>query len=65
MSTERDPALTIVEGAGPAEVGGSGEYLLQARSITKRFGGLVAVRDVDLDIPTGAIVSIIGPNGAG
>ena len=65
MSTERDPALTIVEGAGPAEVGGSGEYLLQARSITKRFGGLVAVRDVDLDIPKGAIVSIIGPNGAG
>lgn len=39
--------------------------LLQARSVTKRFGGLVAVRDVDLDIPQGGIVSIIGPNGAG
>ena len=39
--------------------------LLRADRVTKRFGGLVAVRDVDLDIPEGAIVSIIGPNGAG
>ena len=33
--------------------------------MTKQFGGLVAVRDINLDIPTGGIVSIIGPNGAG
>jgi len=43
----------------------STDVLLQARGVTKRFGGLVAVRDVDLDIPKGGIVSIIGPNGAG
>ncbi|MDQ3704388.1 MAG: ABC transporter ATP-binding protein [Chloroflexota bacterium] len=30
-----------------------------------RFGGLVAVNNVDFDIPRGGIVSIIGPNGAG
>ncbi|HVG00285.1 MAG TPA: ABC transporter ATP-binding protein [Chloroflexia bacterium] len=30
-----------------------------------RFGGLVAVNNVDFDIPRGSIVSIIGPNGAG
>ena len=41
------------------------ETLLAARSVTKRFGGLVAVRDINLDIPAGGIVSIIGPNGAG
>jgi ABC-type branched-subunit amino acid transport system ATPase component len=41
------------------------DYLLQARSVSKRFGGLQAVRDVDLNIPKGSIVSIIGPNGAG
>jgi branched-chain amino acid transport system ATP-binding protein len=39
--------------------------LLHARRVTKRFGGLVAVRDVDFDIPAGSIVSLIGPNGAG
>ncbi len=41
------------------------ETLLRAQGVTKRFGGLVAVREVSLDIPKGAIVSIIGPNGAG
>ncbi len=39
--------------------------LLEARRVTKRFGGLVAVRSVDFDIPQGSIVSLIGPNGAG
>lgn len=63
MSTERDPVSATLGTADP--VGASVDYLLQARSITKRFGGLLAVHDVDLDIPTGAIVSIIGPNGAG
>ena len=39
--------------------------LLEARQVTKTFGGLIAVREVDLTIPGGAIVSVIGPNGAG
>jgi branched-chain amino acid transport system ATP-binding protein len=39
--------------------------LLSARGVTKRFGGLVAVHQVDFDIPEGSIVSLIGPNGAG
>src|ERR687885_188511 len=39
--------------------------ILEARSITKVFGGLVAVNAVDFDIPQGAIASLIGPNGAG
>ncbi|HEV8639198.1 MAG TPA: ABC transporter ATP-binding protein [Chloroflexota bacterium] len=39
--------------------------LLEARQVTKAFGGLVAVKEVDLTIPEGAIVSLIGPNGAG
>jgi branched-chain amino acid transport system ATP-binding protein len=65
MSTGRDPAEPPIEGGSVPAVGGSGDYLLQARAVTKRFGGLVAVREVDLNIPTGSIVSIIGPNGAG
>ncbi|MEA2182738.1 MAG: branched-chain amino acid transport system ATP-binding protein, partial [Solirubrobacteraceae bacterium] len=39
--------------------------LLEARGVTKRFGGLTAVNDVSFSIPRKAIVSLIGPNGAG
>ena len=39
--------------------------LLVAKGCTKRFGGLVAVYDIDFTIPRGGIVSLIGPNGAG
>jgi branched-chain amino acid transport system ATP-binding protein len=42
-----------------------GTKILEARGITKVFGGLVAVNSVDFDIPERAIVSLIGPNGAG
>ena len=38
---------------------------MRAEHVTKEFGGLVAVSDVSIDIPTRSIVSIIGPNGAG
>jgi branched-chain amino acid transport system ATP-binding protein len=48
-----------------AAVPAPGAPILAARRVTKRFGGLVAVRSVDFDIPAGAIVSLIGPNGAG
>jgi branched-chain amino acid transport system ATP-binding protein len=39
--------------------------LLEATSVTKRFGGLIAVNDFSLDIPERSITSLIGPNGAG
>ena len=39
--------------------------LLEARNISKQFGGLTAVRDLDLEIQKGMIASLIGPNGAG
>ncbi len=49
----------------PEETGGSVANVLEARGITKAFGGLLAVNAVDFDIPEHAIVSLIGPNGAG
>jgi branched-chain amino acid transport system ATP-binding protein len=39
--------------------------ILEARKVTRRFGGLVAVNEVDFSIEEGSIVSLIGPNGAG
>lgn len=41
------------------------DILLDARTVTKRFGGLTAVKAVDLQIERGMIASLIGPNGAG
>jgi branched-chain amino acid transport system ATP-binding protein len=49
----------------PAPVEGADGSLLVASSISKVFGGLVAVNDVDFRVPRKAIVSLIGPNGAG
>ncbi len=39
--------------------------ILVTRGLGKRFGGLQAVADLDLDVEEGSIHSIIGPNGAG
>ncbi|WP_405648742.1 ABC transporter ATP-binding protein [Streptomyces uncialis] len=43
----------------------TGTTVLQATGVTMRFGGLTAVRSVDLTVNTGEIVGLIGPNGAG
>jgi branched-chain amino acid transport system ATP-binding protein len=53
---------------GPAvstEVAPAGPPVLRGDGLVKEFGGLVAVNDVSIEIPTNSIVSIIGPNGAG
>src|SRR5207244_6419197 len=39
--------------------------LLSLRGVTKRFGGVVANRDVSFDVRAGELVGLIGPNGAG
>jgi branched-chain amino acid transport system permease protein len=43
----------------------AGETVLAVRGATKRFGGLVAVNDMSLEVRAGEIVALIGPNGAG
>ncbi|MEE3503537.1 branched-chain amino acid ABC transporter ATP-binding protein/permease [Acidiphilium acidophilum] len=38
---------------------------LAVRDLTVRFGGLVALKSVSLDVPAGGVVAVIGPNGSG
>lgn len=39
--------------------------ILEVRDLTRNFGGLAALSDVDMDLETGELVGLIGPNGAG
>jgi lipooligosaccharide transport system ATP-binding protein len=48
-----------VEGRGTAPLA------VRARGLTKRFGDLVALDGIDLDVPAGGCFGILGPNGAG
>lgn len=41
------------------------ENAVQVRGLTRRFDALVAVSDLDLDVPEGQVVGLIGPDGAG
>jgi branched-chain amino acid transport system ATP-binding protein len=55
MSVATDASATVADGA----------IQLSAANVSKRFGGVIAVDDISINIPQGGIVSIIGPNGAG
>ncbi|MDQ3316117.1 MAG: ATP-binding cassette domain-containing protein, partial [Actinomycetota bacterium] len=39
--------------------------LVQTRGLTKRYGGLTAVEDLDLSVRRGEVYGFLGPNGAG
>ncbi len=39
--------------------------LLELAGVTQRFGGVVALSEIDLSVPEGSIFALIGPNGAG
>ena len=52
------PALGAVDRAAPGP-------LLEVSGLTVQFGGLVALRSVDLTVPADTVVAVIGPNGSG
>ena len=53
--------------SAPAPPGGGrgGAPAIHARGLTRRFGGLVAVDHVDLDVPRASVYGFLGPNGSG
>ena len=56
MSVAQNPMSEQVE---------QGEILLKSEALTKNFGGVLAVDNLDLEVRRGEITAIIGPNGSG
>lgn len=69
MSASGPPPTGIVP-KGPGERGlglgdAPGPSLLSAQGVRVQFGGLIAVKDISLQVRSGEILGLIGPNGAG
>lgn len=61
----RIPSKGVLEGSAGWSAGVARNTLLCVEGLQKRFGGLLAVQDLSLDVRAGECVAIIGPNGAG
>ena len=63
--TEQNPKVPVQAAAPAVEAAGKREPLLEVDHVTLRFGGVVALNDVDFTLYKGEILGLIGPNGAG
>jgi len=64
-SRNRQRTLAAAETLPKRPSAAAGTVLLEAREVTKRFGGLVANNNMDLSVRAGEVMALIGPNGAG
>jgi branched-chain amino acid transport system permease protein len=61
-------AVGIVEpsnGQNGVASGARGDVVLTVRGLTKRFGGITAAENLDMELRRGTITALVGPNGAG
>ncbi|MEO8715161.1 MAG: branched-chain amino acid ABC transporter ATP-binding protein/permease [Acetobacteraceae bacterium] len=56
------PEVRLKGLGGPAH---TGAIALAVRGVTVRFGGLIALNAVDIEVPQGSVIAVIGPNGSG
>ena len=64
-SRPRPPARPAPLPLPSRRVAGWGDSVLEARGLTKRFGGILALAAVDVTLAPGELLGIIGPNGSG
>src|SRR5262249_34165601 len=78
-ATRATPALTLEQQAAQASRGGfaapirgiepskaeSQQPMIEVRNLTRRYGGIVAVKNLNIVVESNAIVALIGPNGSG
>jgi branched-chain amino acid transport system ATP-binding protein len=57
--------MTATQVGSPASSPTAGEVVYDVRNVTLRFGGVVSLNDISLQMRRGEILAIIGPNGAG
>ena len=64
-----DPASLVVTPGGSEEARErewhEAPVVLEVRGLSKRFGGIVAAQELDMDLHRGTITALVGPNGAG
>jgi ABC-type branched-subunit amino acid transport system ATPase component/ABC-type branched-subunit amino acid transport system permease subunit len=66
VATPQPPrASPVLAAERPAQTANGAAPILAVEGLSKRFGGLVAVRNVSFEVRRGAMHAIIGPNGAG
>ncbi len=53
----------MIDGSGNAPL--SGKPILSLRNISKKFGAVSALTDIELDVHAGEVVALVGDNGAG
>jgi ABC-2 type transport system ATP-binding protein len=59
------PANANPTASPSADASAAVDAAIRARGLTKRFGTILAVDGLDLDVPAGSIFGLLGPNGAG
>jgi branched-chain amino acid transport system permease protein len=65
VETQETPAVQFVPSARRPKPNDDGKIVLQAKGLTKRYGGIVANNNIDFSVSRGELRGIIGPNGAG
>jgi ABC-2 type transport system ATP-binding protein len=58
-------ALTLNDGPSTEPVSGTQPYAISMRGLTKRYGSLTALNDLNLDVAQGEVLGFLGLNGAG